>query len=350
MPRPRPEGPQLKLRRGKWEIVFWDDEGARHRLSTGATDDRSARQALEDFLRRDRAPRGSDAYTVTQALSDYLADRKTKVIALTRLQECAKAIERHIGHLRLDQIDQHQWDRYVRNRVTLPRKNVKAEDHKPQPVADGTLKREFNVLRATLGLAYRRGVLVTVPRIEPPHDSEPRDRYLTKDEARRLLAACKSQHVRTFVALAIYTGARRGAILTLTWDRVDFDSGMVDFREPGRRITVKRRNVVPMGFGLRQELEDAHKVRVGDHVVEWNGEPVPFGLRWSWGRLCTNAGLTWTPTPHHLKHSVASWMAMAGIPIDQAADWLATDPKTLRRVYRKFDPTYLRPLTKALEL
>lgn len=43
-------------------------------------------------------------------------------------------------------------------------------------------------------------------------------------------------------------------------------------------------------------------------------------------------------------------MAMAKVPIDQAGDWLATDPKTLRRVYRKFDPDYLREVTSALSL
>jgi len=67
-------------------------------------------------------------------------------------------------------------------------------------------------------------------------------------------------------------------------------------------------------------------------------------------KMCERAKLTWRPTPHHLKHSVASWFAMAGIPIDQAADWLATDPKTLRRVYRKFDPSYLRTVASALSL
>jgi integrase len=85
-------------------------------------------------------------------------------------------------------------------------------------------------------------------------------------------------------------------------------------------------------------------------VVEYNGTPVPHGLRWSFARLCERAKLTWRPTPHHLKHSVASWMAMDRVPIDQAADWLATDPATLRRVYRKFDPTYLRSVAGALEL
>jgi hypothetical protein len=41
---------------------------------------------------------------------------------------------------------------------------------------------------------------------------------------------------------------------------------------------------------------------------------------------------------------------MEGVPVDQAADWLETDPRTLRRVYRKFDPTYLRSVAGALDL
>ena len=62
------------------------------------------------------------------------------------------------------------------------------------------------------------------------------------------------------------------------------------------------------------------------------------------------AEIGWQPTPHHLKHSVASWFAITGVPIDQAKDWLATDLRTLRQTYRKFDPTYLRSVAEALEL
>ena len=41
---------------------------------------------------------------------------------------------------------------------------------------------------------------------------------------------------------------------------------------------------------------------------------------------------------------------MEKVPIAQAADWLATDEKTLRKTYRKFDPAYLREVGHALEL
>jgi integrase len=155
-----------------------------------------------------------------------------------------------------------------------------------------------------------------------------------------------------FTALALFTGARRTSILTLTWDRVDLDRGIVNFQEPGRTLTKKRRAVVPMTTQLRAVLAAAKQDRIPecDYVVAWQGKPVPFGLRWSFAKLCVAAGLTWKPTPHHMKHSVASFMAMDRVPIDQAADWLATDPATLRRTYRHFDPTYLRSVASSLDL
>lgn len=90
------------------------------------------------------------------------------------------------------------------------------------------------------------------------------------------------------------------------------------------------------------------KTRQGPTACE--GKAAPTGLRWSFKRLAERAGLSWVPTPHYIKHSVVSWLAMERVPIDQAADLVATAPATLRRVYRKFDPAYLRDVADALEL
>jgi integrase len=131
---------------------------------------------------------------------------------------------------------------------------------------------------------------------------------------------------------------------------VNWQTGMIDFQEPGKPLTSKRRSIVPMTKALRAEMERAKGLSIGNYVVEWHGKPVPKGLRWPFAKACERAGLTGKPTPHHIKHSVASWFAMDRVPIDQASDWLATDPATLRRVYRKFDPTYLRGIADDFEL
>jgi integrase len=346
MPRPRPEGPKLERYRGRWCIAWWDG-GTRRRISTGATDERRARQSLADF--EDGLERHPLKMALADALDRYSASRVGKIIAVNRMKHAVTALKAALGDLRVDQVNQTQWDRYAATRVTRPPRHLKGE-HKPKPVSTGTLRREFNVLRAALRQAWLDGFLVKPPTLEAPADSAPRDRFLSKHEARKLLDACETPHVKVFVALALFTGARKGSILSLTWDRVNFQTGMVDFQEPGRTITKKRRAIVPIVANLRIVLDEAKRLAQSDYVVEYNGAPVPTGLRWSFSRLCQRAGLGWTPTPHHIKHSVASWFAMDKVPIDQAADWLATDPATLRRVYRKFDPTYLRSVGSALDL
>lgn len=346
MPRPRPDRPTLEVRKGRFYIA-WFDGDERKRVSTGTANQVVARQSLADFeAELDRRPA---ELTVSEALTRYASHRAGKIMAHARLEQAARALRDGLGHLRVDQVRQATWDRYASERVSRPRPNAK--DHKPAPVSTGTLRREFVVLRAAMRRAWKDGYLTRPPELEPPADSQPRDRYLTKDEARALLAAATG-HVRTFTALALFTGARRGSILGLTWDRVDFDRGTVDFQEPGRTLTKKRRAIVPMTEQLRAALEAAlgDRLKGCDHVVAWQGRAVPSGLRWSFAKLCVKAGLIWKPTPHHMKHSVASFFAMDGVPITQAADWLATDEATLRRTYRKFDPAYLRSVGRALDL
>ncbi|WP_167309522.1 hypothetical protein [Brevundimonas naejangsanensis] len=43
-------------------------------------------------------------------------------------------------------------------------------------------------------------------------------------------SAPRTKHLLLFTRLALYTGARSGAILGLTWDRVDLERGVIDYR------------------------------------------------------------------------------------------------------------------------
>lgn len=346
LPRKRQEKPHLIKIRGKWHVEYFD-AGYRKRISTGTADEQSARRILIDF--EDKAEKLAPL-TITQALDRYEANRAGQVVALNRLQEASRALKSGIGHLRINQLNQARWKDYADNRLTKPRGKYAEKNHMPKPVAAGTLRREFNVLLAAMNLAWKDGFLDKPPSLQGPQAAARRERYLTKQEARALLDACVTDHVRVFLALALYTGARKGSILALTWDRVNFTTGIVDFQEPERVLTGKRRAIVPMNRSLRATLEEAFEKRDGDYVVSWNGKAVPTGLRWSFKRLAERAGLSWVPTPHYIKHSVVSWLAMERVPIDQAADLVATDPATLRRVYRKFDPAYLRDVAEALEL
>jgi integrase len=61
--------------------------------------------------------------------------------------------------------------------------------------------------------------LPRVPRVE--------QRTLSEDEAKRLFECAKGTRLGAFITLALYTGARRGELLGLTWPFVDLDAGRV---------------------------------------------------------------------------------------------------------------------------
>ena len=52
-----------------------------------------------------------------------------------------------------------------------------------------------------------------------------KDRFLTEAEVDRLVDAANEPHVRLAILLMLNTAGRVGAILDLTWDRVDFRRG-----------------------------------------------------------------------------------------------------------------------------
>ena len=153
-------------------------------------------------------------------------------------------------------------------------------------------------------------------------------------------------HLRLFVVLALATAGRMTAILELTWDRVDLESGVIRLGLGERRR--KGRATVPMTDRARAALLEAARARTSDHVVEWGGEAVGK-IRKAFAAAAKAAGLLWC-TPHVLRHTAAVWMAEAGVPMAEIAQYLGhTDSRITERVYARFSPTYLRGAAGALD-
>lgn len=131
-------------------------------------------------------------------------------------------------------------------------------------------------------------------------------------------------------------GTRAGAILSLTWDRVDFDNGLIHY---GMRSERKRAAVVPFGGALRTALERAMKSAVTDRVIEFNGVPVQ-SIRTGFASACRRAGLA-NVTPHTLRHAAATWAAMAGADPFQLAAFLGHSRASTTERYAKYHPDYL---------
>lgn len=206
-----------------------------------------------------------------------------------------------------------------------------------------TVKTEMEALRACLRWHYGKDA----PIIVAPPPSKPRERYLTKGEAETLLASIETPHVRLFVEIALGTGARMGAILDLTWDRVDLKHGLIDFKPAGRATTNKRRVEVGITQRLRAELEQAREGALSDHVIEYAGKPVASVKR----AIAAAARRSGVPcSPHVFRHTAAVWMAQADVPLDRIAQVLGhTSPRVTYATYARYSPRFMADAMAALE-
>jgi integrase len=164
-------------------------------------------------------------------------------------------------------------------------------------------------------------------------------RPLGDAEIRALLDGCGAPHIRLAVILLLATGARVGAILDLTWSRVDMERGVIDLRLPDG-LTRKGRAVVPMNRMARAALEAAYQARLSDYVVEWAGERVK-SIRKGYAAALTRAGLE-DVNIHQIRHSVAVRMLAAGQPIEAVAQFLGHSNTAITyRTYARFMPEHL---------
>lgn len=85
-----------------------------------------------------------------------------------------------------------------------------------------------------------------------------------------------------------------------------------------------------------------------DYVIEFAGKPVK-SIKRTFHTARKRAGLDKMVTPHVIRHSSASWMAEAGIPMSEIAAVLGhSDSRVTEKVYAKYSPTYLQRAVRAL--
>lgn len=316
---------RAKLYRGSYYAV-WSEGGQTKRAALHTTDREAAERGLVDFKRDQAAPRGSTVGDFVQAYLDYKDGRIRDHVRLAGAWANAKDT---FGALRPDQITPELCEEYAERRRSIGR-------------GDGTILKEINVIRQAMNWSK-----VQTARFEAPSAPPPRDRHLTKEEARRLLEGCKQPHVKLFVLLALQTAGRRGAVLALTWDRVDFDRRVIRLTVEGEKNR-KGRATVPITDQLLPELRAAKEAAQTVYVVEYAGVPV-LNIKRGFAAAVERAGLD-DVTPHDLRHTAAVWMAEDGVPFEEIAQYLGHSSVAVTfKVYARFSPTHLRRAAKSLE-
>lgn len=354
MPRKR-QGPRLVRRKYKepktgktfykkdWYIRYYDEQLRKWRdLSTGAEDYDEAEEFLQDFKREQRAiAKGKryphEMYSVAQVLDEY-AQFKMGTSSAERLSYSMEHLLNFFGNDTLDGVNKEAIYRY----------------YKTGSRARATKRRELTDLRSATNHA------VEMKRIEsfnfPKLGEKPpaKVRYMTRDEVAQLHRAARREY-RTrftlclFIIIAYYTGARKGVIMDLKWDQINFDANEIDFRDLELEETNKRRAIVPMSPVLRAMLLRRFRrySNQSEYVFHQKKNPtrrvksIDSGFRTS----AKKAKLK-EVTPHTLRHTRVSEFAQAGEPIVNVSAFMAMSYQTIFEVYAHFNKADLHNMAK----
>jgi integrase len=240
--------PRLVRYRGKFAVLYYE-EGIARRQSLGTESKAEADRRFRTW--RSESSRLGD--TVSEIMTAYLEDRKHHATGYQTLAYNWKALRSHFEGFGADDITRDACRAYIGARRKLG-------------ISDGTIRREMGTLRA----AIRWGRPTNLSTFVFPPAPQPRERHLSREEYRALvIAAAKEPHITLFAMLALSTAGRAQAILDLTWDRVDFERGII--RLSGESGARKGRATVPMTPEARNALLEAKEAALSEHVIEWAG-------------------------------------------------------------------------------
>lgn len=154
-----------------------------------------------------------------------------------------------------------------------------------------------------------------------------RIRFLSRDEAQRLLAALP-EHLADMAAFSLATGLRRANVTGLQWSQVDLVR-RVAWVHPDQ---AKARKVIAVP--LNAEAVAIIRKQLGKrptHVFSFRGQPIVQVSTKAWYAALEKAGIEdfrW----HDLRHTWASWHVQQGTPLfalQELGGW--ESPEMVRR-------------------
>lgn len=369
MPRPA-KGPRLELNdfgiyEIHWSETYTDQRSQKRksrskRVSTRATNLQEAQRFLAGWLTEaERAQSGS--WSIEQALdyyeSEYLDTDNTAMPENEKHR--MKPLRVFFADYMIPDIDAKDVNEYARRR-RAGKVVVTAEDGTEfaRKVSDSTIRRELSVLIAAMNYcaAKKKFPKTDIPSIDLPEEGEARNFWLVDEELDLIMQAAQPASAKRltrtyrFIALARYTAARRNAIETQDWFRTSVERRLVDYRQPGKKRTKKRRVPVPMCDELVPIMQRAYDEKISEYVLDEPGS-VRKGFEAAIERAARMAEKAGKPdmaarirqaTPHTLRHTWATQSAQRGVPIWKIAGVLGDTLATTEKNYAHHCPDHLR--------
>ena len=342
-------GPR-KVKRAAWGYTVQIDGKQERRFSEEWTKE-DAEKALASRQLGLVAPSSAQpplGRTFAEAVERYLA-AKARKRSLARDRAFLEHLKAEFGaDTPLSEITASRISEYRDRRLGATTTRYRDAEGQPRALSAATINRPLQVLRILLRLARDEWeALPQVPRIRFEKEPQGRIRWLESDEEHRLLAACETStqpNLHKIVTVALETGMRKGEVMGLTWERVDFSRAVIRLEQTksDKRREVPMRQAVydtlaPLRALAAAALEGEADQRTGPRGRVW---PHRFPRR-AWGQAVERAGLEDFHF-HDCRHHFASMFMMRGGSLQALQKILGHASLAMTQRYAHLSPDYLR--------
>jgi integrase len=282
-----------------WWVKIAHD-GRRIQQSTG-TPDKAKAEEFHDKLKAslwDQARLGvKPHHTWNEAVVRYLAETSHKASQASDKTHL-RWLDRFLTGRMLDEINRELLDSIMAARMA---ENVK----------NSSVNRVNEVIRAVLRKACNEWEWIDrVPRIRMLPEPNRRVRWITQEEADRLMAALP-KHLVPVVKFSLETGLRRSNVTGLQWSQIDL-TRRTAWIHPDQAKT-RKAIAVPLSAAavivIREQVG-----KNSTHVFSYHGNPLVQVNTKAWRKALAKVGIEnfrW----HDLRHTWASWHVQAGTPL-----------------------------------
>ena len=196
--------------------------------------------------------------------------------------------------------------------VDITKKDIERYKAKRIKTASGsTINRDLACLKKLFNNAIAEDILENNPVIGIEFFKEPRRsvNFLSDIEGRKLVKACDTDAMKTFVILGLHTGMRHNEMLSLKWEDVNLDDKLITLKDTKNN----KEETIPLNNTALDRLKNLNQI--SEYVVSKDDGDRYRDIRKSWQRVIKKAGLK-NITPHILRHTFATTLVREGADLN----------------------------------
>lgn len=361
--RDRGDGSVRQRTNGSWEgrYTFTNNDGVKSTKSVYAPTQTEAKRKLKELIFAMENFDESDwtqptKTTVGEWMDTWMKEYKKNSVRPATYTSYHLNIETHIrlalGSIELQKLRPEHIQKLLNS--------MSKANNKRAALAPWTVLKVKNILSGAMEQAIKNRIIQFNPAkaVTPPKLEQKEIRILTEEEQEKFMGACKGHRLEALYLLALATGMRRGEILALTWDCVDFDNQSIAVKGSVSRIKDPDTGITALHFAEPKTKSGRRQVPILDSMVpvleahreRQNAEKAEAGSAWNKRNLvfCSNVGTPVEPrrlcttmdkitssvglphfTFHAMRHTFATCLLEAGVPAKVVQDVLGHADVTL---------------------